>query len=219
MSGKAVTPEYDASIHRSSHKLNPIPNLPVIRGWDGGLNPTCVFVQVFPTGRIAVTDTLVGENMGMRQFIQMMVKPTINHRYAKVTQWTDIGDPTLMSREQSDSDQYAARIIEEELKTRFIKGTKDWGPRREAIKQALRGTRFLLSRHEGRLHRALRGGWHYATDNNGNVITDKPKKDIHSHPADALSYVLAYILGAGGEIEKPKRLTICNIKRPSWRTV
>jgi len=43
-----------------------------------------------------------------------------------------------------------------------------------------------LSWHEGILHRALRGGWHYRKTIAGKILKDKPEKDIHSHPGDSL---------------------------------
>ena len=52
---------------------------------------------------------------------------------------------------------------------------------------------FKVSRHEGILHRALRGGWHYHKDTSGKILRDTPVKDLHSHPGDALSHGVARI--------------------------
>ncbi len=53
--GIAVTPEYHESMnsgpwHRSDKDLDPMPNLPVYRFWDGDLHPSCHFAQITPRG-------------------------------------------------------------------------------------------------------------------------------------------------------------------------
>jgi hypothetical protein len=155
-------------------------------------------MQITPRGRAFITDTLRGENMGMKQFIQSKVKPLLGIRYHTIDRWRDIGDASLANREQSDSSQTAAGIIDDELGTQFEKGEMGWEVRREAVKEILSrlvdGEPMLqLSKHEGILHRALRGGWHYHKDISGKVLRDIPVKDLHSHPADAFSHGIARI--------------------------
>lgn len=196
--GEAVTPEYNEQIHRPNYVLNPIKGARTFRFWDGGLCPSCVFLQITPRGRAFVTDTLRGENMGMKQFIHSQVKPVIAQRYGEVSIWRDIGDASLANREQSDSSQSAAEIINTELGASFEKGEMGWDVRREAVKELL--TRLVdgepmlqVSKHEVILHRGLKGGWHYHKDSSGKVLRDAPVKDIHSHPCDALSHGIARI--------------------------
>jgi hypothetical protein len=134
----------------------------------------------------------------MKQLIVAEVKPLIARRYGSITSWSDYGDPSLMHREQSDSDRTASEVIEEELKTTFLGGEMDWQTRREAWKDLLNRNvdglpMFQISKHEMILHRALNGGWHYYRDASGKVLNDKPVKDIHSHPADAVSHGIAMI--------------------------
>jgi len=228
MSGVAVTPEYNPDLHRSKVRLTPAPGVPIYRGWDGGLNPSCVFVQVLPTGRMVVLASLIGQNMGMRQFIRLYVKPKIKQNFREFASrrdlWIDVGDPAMLIRDSSSSDQWAARVIEEELKTTFIPGEMKWPPRLEAIKQALStiidgSPALLLDPQEGLLHRALRGGWHYKATSNNSVTSDIPIKNVHSHPADALTYVLAHVMGVTG-VAKRKKIAWRRWggRRPSWRT-
>ena len=198
--GAKVTPEYNPDLHRSIVRLDPIKGVPVIRGWDGGLYPTCVFIQQTPSGRLIVLDTLRGENIGLKQFITSKVKPLISTtRYHITTEWRDIGDPAISNAEQSNSNMSGQRIIEEELNTHFEPGPVHWVPRRESLRQIFSWMidgvpMFQISCHEGILHRALRGGWHYKKDNSGIILRDKAIKDIHSHPGDCLSYVIGTLL-------------------------
>ena len=192
--GESVTPEYDEKKHRSRKMLNPMENVTVFRLWDGGLNPTCVFLQIMPSGVLHFLDTVRGENMGVKQLIQSKLKPLLMRRYDKVKDWRDIGDPSMANREQSDSSMSAAEIIHKDLDTVFEKGESNWENRREALKEMFSRDMCLISPHEGVLHRAFRGGWHYHKDAAGRVLKDKPVKDIHSHPGDAVSHGVARIL-------------------------
>ena len=145
-------------------------------------------------------DSFVGSNIGMGQLIDNHVIPILTSRYSKVTRWRDIGDPALKNREQSDSDHTAAKGIESKLGTTFEPGPVSWDERREALKTGLSrladgGPYILLSHHEGKLHRALRGGWHYKKDATGRIMTNDPVKDMHSHPGDAFGYGLSVVLG------------------------
>lgn len=196
--GEAVTPEYRDDVHRAKVDLDPIPGLTTYRFWDGGLYPSLVIAQITPRGKMMVLDTLRGENTGMKQFIQARVKPLLTDRYSSVTKWRDLGDPALSHREQSDSSVTAADIINEELKASFEGGEAGWEARKEALKELLSRMvdgepMFQVSKHEGILHRALRGGWHYHKDVSGKILRDTPVKDLHSHPADALSHGVARI--------------------------
>lgn len=198
--GEAVTPEYNEKFHRSEVKLDPIKKVRAFRFWDGGLYPSCVIGQLTPRGKFMVLDTLRGENMGIKQFIQTQVRPLLDERYKEIVNWRDLGDPALDEREQSDSSVTAAGIINGELNASFEGGESGWQARKEALKELLNRMvdgepMFLVSKHEGILHRGLRGGWHYHKDNSGNILRDKPVKDIHSHPCDALSHGIARIFG------------------------
>jgi hypothetical protein len=198
--GESVTPEYSETIHRSKDKLNPIVGVSGLRFWDGGLFPAIVIAQLTPSGRLFVLDTVIGENIGVKQLILTKLNPLLSSpRYNKISDWRDIGDPAMTNKEQSDSSQSASAIINDTLETNFEGGQIHWHPRREALKEAL--SRMVggeplvqVSFHEGHLHRALRGGWHYKKDNSGQVIRDKPIKDKHSHVGDAFSYGIGKIL-------------------------
>lgn len=143
--------------------------------------------------------------MGLRQFIKDRVKPLMAIRYPIeiVSTWRDLGDPSMLYPESLETDLTAAKIIAEELYStpgepaRFEGGEAGWFARRESLKQLLMDRleghipKYLISRHEGILHRALSGGWHYHKDPSGRVLKDKPVKDIHSHPGDADGHSIA----------------------------
>ena len=204
--GVAVTPEYHESLnggpwHRSDKVLEPMTNIPVFRFWDGDLHPACHFAQITPRGKFIGFDTLrtPETGMGMKQFVDQLVKPLIANRYSKIEKWRDLGDPTLRDRDPSDSTQTAAGIIENELNTTYEGGVLRWGPRKEAMKDLLTRTlsngepMFVLSKNEKLMHRALSGGWHYNKSAAGKVSEEPDNADINSHPASGLSHGIAKI--------------------------
>lgn len=204
--GIAVTPEYHESLnggswHRSEKVLDPMTNIPVFRFWDGDLHPACHFAQITPRGKFIGLDTVRAPEtgMGMKQFLDQLVKPLIANRYGKIEKWRDLGDPTLRDRDPSDSTATAAGIIESELNTTYEGGVLRWGPRKEAMKDLLSRTlsggesMFVLSKHEKLMHRALSGGWHYNKSATGKVSEEPDNNDINSHPASGLSHGIAKI--------------------------
>jgi hypothetical protein len=160
-----------------------------------------VFVQICD-GQYQVIDTVRGANTAVYQLIHEKIRPLIAHRYSHVKDWRDIGDPSMADPDQSNIKHSAARTIEEELGTRFEKGARLWEPRRDAVLKLVGDSagpgrpKLLLSHHEGTLHRALRGGWHYVKDVSGKYVKNKASKDIHSHPGDAFSYGIEKIYQA-----------------------
>jgi hypothetical protein len=65
-----------------------------------------------------------------------------------------------------------------------------------ALKRMVNGglPAVVLSASAVPLHKALRGGWHYKTDNSGHVIGKLPVKNEHSHPGDMFSYLIAALM-------------------------
>jgi hypothetical protein len=216
--GEAVTPEYNEELHRSKEVYQPKENYESFRFWDGGLNPTCVFMQITPRGKMFFSNTIRGENMGVRQVIATQVKPTLNRVFPMVKKWRDIGDPSMMNREQSDSSQTAADIINQELGASFERGEKSWNSRREALKEMF--SRMIdgepmaqVSKDDYILHSCFRGGWHYHKGASGAIIRDKAYKDRHSHPGDAVSHGIAKILMRPKILDKLKQIRNINFMR------
>lgn len=207
--GEEVTPEYDETKHRSSRVLEPYPNLIGYRFWDGYSNPACIIAQMTPRGQLQILAVFAGQKMGVKQLIREFVRPACDGPFACIPEWEDIGDPSMAAKDQSDYDQSAARVIEEELGTNFRGGPVSWQVRKEAMKNALLkevkmangGTQPFLLLSAGPLtqplHQALRGGWHYRRFPNGQVGRT-PVKDDDSHPADALTYGVCELLHLSG---------------------
>lgn len=226
--GLAITPEFSERIHVAAdlngnpYWLLPIRGVEGIRLWDGGLNPSCVILQITPSGHLNFLDCIVGENMGMRQMIRTKLKPVLARpRYEAIFRWRDIGDPAINTRDQSDSDQRAANVIEEELSTskfqvRFESGVSDWNTRREGLKEMfsrnIDGKPMVQINHrptEGQscnwLIMLFSGGYQYPVNAVGQVNRDGPLKNLYSHPGDAISHGIPILLFPHTPTPQPNR--------------
>lgn len=200
--GKKVLPEYNPDVHLSKYPISPKEGLVGFRSWDSWESVTCIMGQISPTGRIFIYDVLRGEHTDIRTFIEVMVKPMINSTKwrDKCKSWRDIGDITMRQHDQSNINESAARVIERAFGTFFEGGPKMWDTLRRRTKYALlkntiEGSLITISKDAVLLDRALDGGWHYKTDNSGNVISDMPnKKSIYSHIGDAFVNAISVLV-------------------------
>jgi hypothetical protein len=142
---------------------------------------------------------LKDEGIGIKELIELQVKPTLaTPKYAgKITEWRDIGDPSMATPDQSTTNQSAAKVISQLLKTRFEKGATRWSFRINPTKTALTrlatdgSPMILISRSAIVLHRALNGKWHWKTDNSGAIVGNVPVKDEASHVGDMFTYAVS----------------------------
>jgi hypothetical protein len=85
-----------------------------------------------------------------------------------------------------------------------------WEGRREALKEVMNMSvdgepKLVISADDDIMQESLGGGWHYRVNSAGMIVNEKPVKDKHSHPGDALSHGLAAILHPDS-VEKRKRV-------------
>ncbi len=204
--GRAVTPEWSDQLHLATG-LIPVPRRELALLWDFGHNPTCIVTQMTPLGYWLILDALVGEEAGVEELIADGVKPLLAERY-RGHKWRHIGDPAGRVGEQTSIHRNAVRYLQRELGGRWRSGPVRIGERVEPLRACLTRTvggrgMIQVDRQRARaIWSALRGGWHYNIARSG-VIGNAPVKDIHSHPADALSYGAA-ILFPMGKLLKPK---------------
>lgn len=212
--GKKVTPGYHPAIHFSKNVL-PVYKSGMLQFWDGWQHPSCIIAQYNAFGQLVIHDVLVGEEIGTKELIEEQIDPLLNTPKYKdqITSWRIIGDPTMRTPDQSSIRSTTAKIVEKRFEASFEPGPSHWHVIKEPLNRCFK--RFLnegrpaviLSRSAVKLHRALKGGWHYKTDNNGVVVGDKPIKNIHSHPGDAFSYGIAILTGRSAQ-KKIKKQSI-----------
>jgi hypothetical protein len=197
--GEPVTPEFNKSIHVKSSIA--VLDSPIMCCWDFGLNPTCIITQISPMSNWMILEAYVGEEIGTLELIQDVITGRIEDRF-KGLSISHYGDPQGKQRDQSSSEQTAVKVIKQELGGRWYPGPREWPARRDAIRRCLgllRNGVGLVQIDEKKakaVWHALRGGWHYQKHNTG-IVSQQARKDIHSHPGDALSYGAALLFPAG----------------------
>ena len=94
--GKRVYPEFNSDVH-AVDRITAIQGDPIHLGWDFGLTPACVVIQISPRGQIRVLKEYQGEDMGIRTFAQNIVLPAlqIDFPYNKIG--ISRGDPSGMA--------------------------------------------------------------------------------------------------------------------------
>jgi len=171
-----------------------------VRGWDGWHSPCCGIMQHAPPNRLVVHEVIEGDgDMGTRELILEKLLPRLQKAEyrGKIHEWRDIGDPSMRTPDQSSTAMSAAKVIRELLHSRFEPGPTRWPQRIMPLRAALgrNGSdgqpQILISSTAHNLHKALNGGWHWKTDNAGNIIGNIPDKDEFSHLGDMLCYVAA----------------------------
>jgi len=208
--GKAVTPEWDDRLHLGTGLL-PVKRVPLTLLWDFGHNPTCLVTQVTPMGHWLILDALVGDGIGVAELIGDAVKPLLAERYEGF-KWRHIGDPAGSQREQTSIHRSAVRYLTKELGGGWrpgpVKPHERIDPLRAVMNKAIQGRGMLqVDRQRARaVWQALRGGWHYHVARTG-LVSGEPRKNIHSHPGDALGYGAARLFPLG-KLKQPgtKRL-------------
>jgi len=100
---------YNDAIHYANEELEIYKGLPILIGIDPGLSGAAVFGQITPHGQLRILDEVIAvDRMGMRQFIQMALKPMMLNRYSGLKH-VMLCDPTgINMRSQSDSDSATA---------------------------------------------------------------------------------------------------------------
>lgn len=195
--GKLVFPEFNPDLHLVD-EIEAIQGEPIHLGWDGGLTPACVVVQMSERGQIRVLKEYVGEDIGIRTFAESVVVPSLAKDFPYCKIGSSVFDPAGAARDD---------IIEEmscigELNSLGIKTdaarTNDIEPRLGAVKFFL--TRlvdskpaFIMSRKNcPTLRKGFMQDYVYKrlSVSGEERFREVPDKNMSSHPMDALQYRL-----------------------------
>ena len=201
-SGKRVYPEYNDDIH-SVAKLEATQGSSLHLGWDFGLTPACIVIEVTSRGQVKVLKEYIAEDMGIRTFAKNVVIPqlSIDFPYNKIG--TSTADPAGMAGDA---------IMEElscigELNQLGIKTEPAYTNDPEVRINSVRY--FLNTLVDGRpaliicrtgcpvLRKGFVSGYHFKrmSISGDERHQDKPNKNKYSHPHDALQYDCIAIAG------------------------
>jgi hypothetical protein len=213
-SGKRVYPEYNDDLH-SVPKLEAIQGTVIHLGFDFGLTPSCIVIQVTPRGQVRILKEYIAEDMGIRTFAKNIILPSlpIDFVYNKVGE--SEGDPAGMAGDT---------IMEElscigELNALGIKTngatTNDIDVRISSVRYFLNAMidgqpALLLDREKCPiLRKGFINGYHFKrlSVSGDDRYQDKPNKNRFSHIHDALQYILMKFAAdrvIENKVDKPK---------------
>lgn len=195
--GKPVYPEYNDTLHCAP--CQPVKMKMVYRGWDFGLTPSCVFIQITPDGRFIIFDEMVSDNISIDIFSDRVLERCAEE-YREL-EFIDYGDPAGDQRAQTDS-----RTCYQILKSKGIKiqaSEQDLTIRIESVKKTLTTLvtdgkpMFVIDPKCSVLRKGFAGKYCYKRmQTSEEKYTDKPDKTgPWSHPHDAVQYVAAKLIG------------------------
>lgn len=194
--GKPVYPGYRDTFHCRECKA--VKGITIIRGWDFGLTPACVFAQVLPNGQVQVFDELCADRAGVKQFAEYVAKYCAKEY--KDFQFMDIGDPAG----QYDSQEAELDCFEmmEAAGIYCLPGVESISLRTDSVKYLLE---MLVDRAEPMfivdpkckvLRKGFQGEYKYKKVLVGEEkYRDKPDKNQYSHAHDGLQYIAVDIVG------------------------
>ena len=196
--GKVVFPQYVDHIH-CTDKIKPESYTEVYRGWDFGLTPSCVFMQLNTMGQVVVFDEMVSDSMGVDQFTDEVLEHS-SRKYDGYT-FIDIGDPAGAQRAQTDTKTCFQIMMSKGIMVE--PGLQSLAIRLESVRRPL--TKLVNGKPGFQLHsrckvlrKAFLGGYCYRRlQTSQDRYTDLPDKNQYSHPMDALQYPLTRIFGGG----------------------
>jgi hypothetical protein len=193
--GRRVYPEFNPDLH-AVESLNAVQGETLIIGWDFGLTPACVVLQLSPRGQLLVLKEYVADGMGIRSFAESIVIPSIAKDFPYCKIGMSVADPAGNARNE---------IVEEmscigELSSLGIETsgarTNDIAPRLSSVKYFLnkmidgKPGLILDRRNCPTLFKGFVKDYVYAriAVAGEERFKDKPTKNMASHPMDALGY-------------------------------
>lgn len=188
--GRAVyASEWSDREHVAASPLLPDKYLPVIVGFDWGLNPAAVFGQMSRTGSLVITDELfLGVDTSLEEFIETSLQPLLQERY-RGCRLEGFGDPAGLGRSPLDKRTPFMLINAAGIACRPAR-TNDWIPRRDAVAGFLmRRKGFTLSPHCKLLREGFNRGYRYGRIQTTGNFRPRPEKNQFSHLHDALQYL------------------------------
>jgi hypothetical protein len=193
--GKPVYPEYNDNLHCQEFEFSK--SQPILRGWDFGLTPSCVFTQITPSGRWLVRKELTSEHMGADKFSDEVIM--FSNQVFPGFKFTDYGDPA--GQQESQTDEKTCFQILQAKGIQISSGEQTPTIRIESVKKQLstlkEGKPALIIHPDCKmLRKGFQGGYQFRRlQTSKERYVDKPDKNQYSHVHDALQYVGTRLFG------------------------
>ncbi len=183
-----------------SDTIRLIKGSPIIIGLDFGLTPSAVIGQETPNGTVNILDEVIGDGMGIKQFVKTALRPLLN-KYYKTCEWNFVGDPA--GNRRADTDEVTVFKMLDDLKMPCeAANSNDPEVRWEAVRDQLQEIRdgkpaFRLHKRCKIVRKGFNSGYQFKRIQviGSTRYSDKANKNKYSHPHDALQYLMMWING------------------------
>jgi hypothetical protein len=194
--GKRVYPEYNDDLH-SVDEIQPIQGGEIHLGWDGGLTPACIVVQISPRGQFQIIKEYIGKDIGLRTFAESIVLPNLASDFPYNKIGSSVFDPSGVARDAILEEMSCISELNSLGIPTIPAPTNDLDPRIASVRFFLNKMidgqpGFILSRKNcPRLRKGFINDYVYkrVAVAGEERYKDKPDKNGASHPHDALQYV------------------------------
>lgn len=202
--GKAVYNNYNDDIH-SVDKIEVDPTVPLLLGWDFGLSPACIILQITQEGYVNCIKELASSDLFLDSFIPNALMPVLQRDfkdyYGNIEITSSEIDPSGINRDQVSGWSPMTRMAEFGLKP-CPASTNNPFIRIDAVKKLLETMinghpRFRISRQGCPILReGFLGRYQYKKlkVSGEEIYSDQPDKNDFSHPHDALQYACLKIV-------------------------
>lgn len=193
--GKRVYPEFNPDFH-ALESLSAVQGEPLILGWDFGLTPACVVMQLSARGSLLVLKEYVGDGMGIRTFADSIVIPSLLRDFPYCKVGMSVADPAGNARNEIVEEMSCIGELNSLSIPTTAARTNDIDPRLGSVRYFLNkmidGKPGLLldRRNCPTLFKGFVKDYVYArvAVSGEERYKDKPNKNMASHPMDALGY-------------------------------
>jgi hypothetical protein len=219
LTGKPVFQGFRDNWHVAPNPLPILPGLDVLVGLDFGLQPAASIAQITPLGQLRITDELVSDGMGIRQFCEKQLLPLLRKKFFGCNVM-GFGDPSGTSRMPTNEDTCFNVLHSDDIGLINIveAPTNAITPRVEAVEHFLNSNyagepSFIMDPRLRFLRKAMNGGYKYEKDPKGKEGETKemPVKNFWSHIADSLEYLCLFVQN-NAEMDKERQEFLAKIK-------
>lgn len=194
-SGKLVYPEFNSDIH-AVDSLSAIQGHPLMLGFDFGLTPSCVVMQLSPRGQLMILKEYIAEDMGIRSFTDSIVIPSIKKDFPYCKVGASYADPAGNNRSEIMEEMSCIGELNQLGIPTIAARTNDITPRLSSVRYFLNKMvdgkpAFVLDKKNcTTLFKGFTKGYVYSriAVSGEERYKDKPNKNMYSHPMDALGY-------------------------------